>query len=66
MTDFIKFTLSYPDKIKYHGLDLKFYCAEIDTPLCRICPNETKSGTCNHFTKRETEYLIANHPELFI
>ena len=66
MTDFIKFTFGYPNKIKYYGLDLKFYCSEIDTPLCSICPNGTKSGTCNHFTKQETAYLIAHHPELFI
>ena len=66
MTDFIKFTLKYPDKIKYYGLNLEFHCGEIDTPLCSDCPNETKLDACNHFTKQETEYLIAHHPELFI
>lgn len=65
MTDFIKFTLDYPNTIKYMGY-LEFYCAEIDTPLCTVCPNETKPDTCNRFTKQETEYLIAHHPELFI
>ena len=66
MTDFIKFTLDYPDKIKYYGLNLEFYCGEITAPLCSDCPNQAESGDCNYFTKRETEYLIANHPELFI
>ena len=66
MTDFVKFTLDYPDKIKYYGLNLEFYCGEITAPLCSVCPNEAKSDACNHFTKQETEYLIAHHPELFI
>lgn len=66
MTDFIKFTLDYPDKIKYCGLNLVFYCGEITAPLCSDCPNEAKLGACSHFTKQETEYLIAHHPELFI
>ena len=66
MTDFIKFTLNYPSTIKYYGLNLEFHCGEITPPLCGVCPNNIKSGTCNHFTKQETEYLIAHHPELFI
>lgn len=66
MTDFIKFTLDYPDTIKCYRLDLEFHCAEIDTPLCTVCLNEAKLDACNRFTKQETEYLIAHHPELFI
>lgn len=66
MTDFIKFTLDYPDKIKYCGLNLEFYCGEPTAPLCSDCPNEAKLDACNHFTKQETEYLIAHHPEYFI
>lgn len=66
MTDFIKFTLDYPNTIKCYGLNLEFYCGEITAPLCSDCPNEAKLGACNRFTKQETEYLIANHPELFI
>lgn len=67
MTEFIKFTLDYPDKIKYQGLNLVFYCGEIAAPLCSDCPNGAKLDACsNHFTKQETEYLIAHHPELFI
>lgn len=66
MTDFIKFTLDYPDKIKYYGLNLEFYCGEITAPLCSDCPNKVKLGACNRFTKQETKYLIAHHPELFI
>lgn len=66
MTDFIKFTLDYQDKIKYYGPNLAFYCGEITAPLCSDCPNEVKLDACNRFTKQETEYLIAHHPELFI
>ena len=66
MTDFIKFTLDYPNTIKYYGLNLEFYCGEITAPLCSDCPNEAKLDACNCFTKQETEYLIAHHPELFI
>lgn len=66
MTEFIKFTLDYSDKIKYHGLNLEFYCNETTAPLCSDCPNEAKLDACNRFTKQETEYLIAHHPELFI
>ena len=63
MTPFVEFIIKYPATIDGGRF---WHCAEsLDVP-CEIYPKFNYSHDCNNLTKSEFNYILNNHPELFI